>query len=196
MRILNTHTRGLYLQLIYFLNAISFWFVECLFLIDGTLALANYFQGVTEFTLRFLYRLNQPLWKIHGIASINFNCFTIDESNQVKISREIMRCQGYFFKIALGTRLQKTTTSRFKTKKPRHRDFKTKKPPHRDSGTKTPRHREMEITKPRHRDSKAFFQMTKSDDIEIPRLKNHDIEIPIPKSHDIEFLWYSDPSAP
>ena len=41
----------------------------------------------------------------HGIASINFDCFTIDESNQVKISRKIMRCQGYFLKIALGTRL-------------------------------------------------------------------------------------------
>ena len=95
----------MYLQLIYFLNTISFCLVECLFLIDGTLTLVNYFQSVTEFTLRFLYRLNQPLWKIHGIASINFNCFTIDESNQVKVSRKIMRCQGYFFKIALGTRL-------------------------------------------------------------------------------------------
>ena len=29
----------------------------------------------------------------------------MDESNQVSISREIMRCQGYFFKIDLGTRL-------------------------------------------------------------------------------------------
>ena len=36
---------------------------------------------------------------------MNFDCFTIDESNQVKISRVIMRCQGYFLKIALGTRL-------------------------------------------------------------------------------------------
>ena len=59
---------SMYLQLIYFLNTILFWFVECLFLIDGTLTLANYFQSVTEFTLRFLYRLNQPLWKIQGIA--------------------------------------------------------------------------------------------------------------------------------
>ena len=30
---------------------------------------------------------------------------TIDESNQVKISREIRRCQGYFLKIALRTKL-------------------------------------------------------------------------------------------
>ena len=60
---------SMYLQLMYFLNTVSFWFAECLFLIDGTLTLANYFQNVTEFTLRFLfYRLNQPLWKIHGIA--------------------------------------------------------------------------------------------------------------------------------
>ena len=55
-----------------------------------------------EFVLRCVYRLNQPLWKIHGIASINFDCFTIDESNQVKISREIMRCQGYFLKLLWG----------------------------------------------------------------------------------------------
>ena len=52
-----------------------------------------------------IYRSNQPLWKIHGIASINFDCFAIEESNQVKISCVIMRCQGYFLKIALGTRL-------------------------------------------------------------------------------------------
>ena len=58
----------MYLQLIYFLNTIPFWFAERIFLIDGTLTLANYFQSVTEFTLRFLYRLNHPLWKIHGIA--------------------------------------------------------------------------------------------------------------------------------
>ena len=32
-------------------------------------------------------------------------CFTIDESNEVKISREVMWCQGYFLKIALGARL-------------------------------------------------------------------------------------------
>ena len=58
----------MYLQLIYLLNTIPFWFPERIFLIDGTLTLANYFQSVTEFTLRFLYRLNHPLWKIHGIA--------------------------------------------------------------------------------------------------------------------------------
>ena len=32
-----------------------------------------------------------------GIAQINFDCFTIDESSQVKVFSEIMRCQGYFF---------------------------------------------------------------------------------------------------
>ena len=56
------------LQLIYFLNTIPLWFAERIFLIAGTLTLANYFPSVTEFTLRFLYRLNHPLWKIHGIA--------------------------------------------------------------------------------------------------------------------------------
>ena len=59
---------SMYLQLIYFLNTIPFWFTERIFLIDGTFTLANYFQSVTEFTLRFLYRLNQPLWKIYSIA--------------------------------------------------------------------------------------------------------------------------------
>ena len=49
-----------------------------------------------------LYRSHQPLWKIHGIAWINFYCFTIDESNQVNISREIMPCQGHFLKLLLG----------------------------------------------------------------------------------------------
>ena len=56
-------------------------------------------------TLYSIYCLNQPLWKIHGIAYINFDCFAIDRSDQVKISRVIMRCEGYFFKIALGARM-------------------------------------------------------------------------------------------
>ena len=59
---------SMYLQLIYFLNTIPFWFAERIFLIDETLTLANYFHSVKEFTLRFLYRLNQPLWKIQDIA--------------------------------------------------------------------------------------------------------------------------------
>ena len=58
-----------------------------------------------DFTLCIIYRSNRPLWKIQGIASINFDCFTIDESNQLRISGEIMRCQDYFLKIAPGTSL-------------------------------------------------------------------------------------------
>ena len=57
-------------------------------------------------TLSIIYRSNQPLRKIHDIAYINFDCFAIGESNQVKISRAIIRCQGYFLKIALGMRLK------------------------------------------------------------------------------------------
>ena len=34
----------MWVHLIYFLNIISFWFLECLFSIDGTLKLANYFR--------------------------------------------------------------------------------------------------------------------------------------------------------
>ena len=56
-------------------------------------------------TLCSIYRSNTLLWKIHDIAKINFDCFAIDESNQVKNSCTIMRCQGYFLKIALGMRL-------------------------------------------------------------------------------------------
>ena len=63
---------SIWLQFIYFLTTISFWFVECLFPIHEKL-----FQNVTEFTLCFLYCLNQPLLKSHGITSINFGCFTI-----------------------------------------------------------------------------------------------------------------------
>ena len=62
-------------------------------------------QSITEFTLCFLYRLNESFWKIHGIAWISSDFYTTDQSNQVKISCEIMRCQGYFFKNALGTKL-------------------------------------------------------------------------------------------
>ena len=58
-------------------------------------------------TLCSIYRSNQPLWKIHGIAQINFDCFAIDKSNQVKISREITRCQRFFLKIVRGTRFVK-----------------------------------------------------------------------------------------
>ena len=35
------------------------------------------------------------------MASINSDCFTIVKSIEVKISREIIRCQGYFYNIAL-----------------------------------------------------------------------------------------------
>ena len=64
---------SMYLQLIYFLNTIPFWFAESIFLIDGTLTLANYFQSVTEFTLRFLYRLSSHYGKftvLHKLISI------------------------------------------------------------------------------------------------------------------------------
>ena len=53
-----------------------------------------------------IYSPNKPLWKIHGIVSVNSDCFTIDKSNKVKIIYEIMSGQGYFFKkIALETKL-------------------------------------------------------------------------------------------
>ena len=44
-----------------------------------------------------VFRWNQPLWKIHDIASINFDCFTINVSNQLKLSSEITWCHRYLF---------------------------------------------------------------------------------------------------
>ena len=65
--------------------------------------LFNYLRVFTkDFTLYGIYRSNQSLWKTQDIASINCDCFTTDESNQVKISREIMQCQGYFLKLLYG----------------------------------------------------------------------------------------------
>ena len=63
-----------------------------------------------DFALYGVYCSNRPLWKIHDVALINFDCFTTDQSNQVKISREIRWFQGYFLKIALRTRLDRNTT--------------------------------------------------------------------------------------
>ena len=61
----HTHTR-LYVAAAYLF--LKYNFVECFFSIDGTFALANYFR-VLQNLLYFLYcGLNQPLWKIHGIA--------------------------------------------------------------------------------------------------------------------------------
>ena len=92
---------SIWLQLTYFLITIAFWLMKFLFQIDGD----NLTVLAKDFTLYSVYHLNQPLGNIHSIASINFDCFTIDKSNQVKMSPEIMWCHGYFFKIALGTRL-------------------------------------------------------------------------------------------
>ena len=100
MRILMLILEGpMWLHLFYFLNKISFWFVKCLFLIDETLKLAYYFK-LLQNLLCFICRFNQPLWKTrHRINWLQL--FYIDELNQIKISYEIMRCQGYFFKIVL-----------------------------------------------------------------------------------------------
>ena len=43
--------------------------------------------------------LTQPSWKIYSIAWINFDCFTIDESNQVKNFPRNYAMSGLLFKI-------------------------------------------------------------------------------------------------
>ena len=90
-------------QLIYFLTAIAFWLMKYLLRFDGN----NLSVLAKNFTLCSIYCSNQPLWKNHDIASINFNYSIIDEPNQAKMSRKIMGCQDYSLKIALGMRYSK-----------------------------------------------------------------------------------------
>ena len=62
----HAHTRRLCVAAANLFLKIQFhlWFVECLFLIVGT----DRFPSDVEFTPCFPYRLNPPLYKIHGIA--------------------------------------------------------------------------------------------------------------------------------
>ena len=63
-------------------------------------------QSVKESTPCCIYRFNSHYGKFTALYKlISIILATIDESNQVKISREIRWCQGYFFKIALRTKL-------------------------------------------------------------------------------------------
>ena len=78
---------SLWLQLISFSTAIAFWL---------EISFSNALCGI--------YHSNQPLCgkftTLHKLISI-----VLQLINQVKLSRKIVRCQGYFLKIALGTRL-------------------------------------------------------------------------------------------
>ena len=56
---------SMWLQLIYFLNIISFWFVECLFQIDGTPTLANY---------------NSKCYKIYSVFSLPLKSAIMENS--------------------------------------------------------------------------------------------------------------------
>ena len=56
--------RTIWLQVIYFITTIAFWFVKYLFRIDG-----DDLGGLAkDFTLCSIYRTNQTFWKIHEIA--------------------------------------------------------------------------------------------------------------------------------
>ena len=94
----NILEESIWLKPIYFLTTVAFWLMKYLFLIDGDIlrVLAK------NLTLCRIYRSNHGSWKIHGTASINFDCFTIDESYHVKSSSEMMQCQGYFLKLLWG----------------------------------------------------------------------------------------------
>ena len=78
---------------------------EIYFLIDGDTHQINYFRVLVKgFTLS--YTLFKSAITENSRFCINyFDFFTIYQSNQIKISRKIIRCQVYFFKIALRTRL-------------------------------------------------------------------------------------------
>ena len=79
----------MYLQLIYFLSTIPFWFAERIFSIDGTLTLANYFQSATEFTLRFLYStFSFSMLKFHEDFTKNYD----DDSDKGYILEVDIEC--------------------------------------------------------------------------------------------------------
>ena len=82
------------LQLIYFLTTTAFWLKKYPFRIhmDNLRVLPIYFTLCDISSLQ----------KIHGIAYINFDHFTIDESNQVKVPPKIMLYQGHFSKLFWG----------------------------------------------------------------------------------------------
>ena len=63
---------SIWLQVMYYLTRITYWFVKYLFWIDG-----DKLRVLPEdFSLRRSYRSNHPLWEIHGIAWTNFDCLT------------------------------------------------------------------------------------------------------------------------
>ena len=66
-----SHTRSITMAagyLYYFLIKIAFWFLKHLFRSMGTLYI-NYLRALAKsFTLCSIYRSNQPLWEIYGIA--------------------------------------------------------------------------------------------------------------------------------
>ena len=90
----------MWLQLIYFLNAISFWFVECFFSIDGTLKLAYYFR-VLQNLLFFLPHKSAIMENTrHRINQ--FQLFYFDKSNQIKFSRESFVTRAISLKLLWG----------------------------------------------------------------------------------------------
>ena len=94
---------SLWLWLTYFLADILFWLIKCFFSNDGD-TINQLPQSITEYTFCYFHCSNQPSWKIHSVAIIIFDCFTIAESNQV-IQAKSRSTRTIFFKIALGMKL-------------------------------------------------------------------------------------------
>ena len=84
-------------------------FLKCNFLLGCGMFFSDWWDtNINHFIvlqkLLFSLRLMSAIMDNSQHCIISFDCFTIDKWNQVKISRKIIRCQGYFLKIALGTR--------------------------------------------------------------------------------------------
>ena len=102
----------IWLQPIYFLTIIVFLSVKFLFLIvEVTLNQLHQSVSWAKDIVREVF-IVQISHDGKFKYCINFDCFIIDKSNQIKTSCKILWCQSLFLKIALGTRLAYIYTSR------------------------------------------------------------------------------------
>ena len=80
--------------------------MKCLFSVYGDTLKLFYLRVLKNLLHVVFIALISHYWKLRALYKlISIVLATIDKSNQVKISRKIKRCQGYFLKNALRTRL-------------------------------------------------------------------------------------------
>ena len=90
----HTHTRRLFVDAACLFLKYTFRFIYEMSFFYWWDTYSNYLKVIQNFLCVLLSALNSQNSR-H--SSINFTS-TIGESNQVKVSHEIMRCQGYFLK--------------------------------------------------------------------------------------------------